>query len=144
MDFEQIEDSIIAALKTEIPYLRTVETYAGQLEDELEKLPLRFPAVFVVYSGSELNWIDGPNHEEKVGFSVLVAFKDLRSSESVRKAEYGAYQMIKDVLSALTNRTFNLNMEKLRPVRVSLIHMGKTIALYSIDFQTSFDKTYEW
>jgi|Deesub1362A_J573_1020465.scaffolds.fasta_scaffold00740_18 phage gp37-like protein len=149
MNFEYIEDSIIDALKTAMPYLRTVETYAGQLEDEIERLPVRFPAAYVVYGGSSFNWIDGPNHQETVEFSVLVAAKNLRGNRAVRKGgsapdDRGAYDLINDVLAALTNKTFGLEIERLKPLRVSLVFISRVIAVYGIDFQTSFDRTHEW
>lgn len=149
MDFEQIEDRIIETLRAELSYLRTVETYAGQLEEEIGKLPVLFPSAYVVYGGSTINRVDGPTHQETVEFSVLVAAKDMRGKEALRKGSpapngHGVYGMVKDVLKALTNEDFGLDMEKLRPLRVSPVFIGKTVAIYGIDFQSSFDCTYEW
>lgn len=148
MDFETIEDKIIETLKQGIPELKTIETYAGQLEAEIEKLPVRFPACYVVYGGSGFDFIDGPNHQETTEFSIIVCARNLRGSEAARKGgatpgEYGVYDLIKGVLDTLTNKKFGLDMERLKPLRTSLILMTKTIAVYGIDFQTSFDKTYE-
>jgi phage gp37-like protein len=142
MDFEQIEDAIINELKTNIAYLKTVETYAGQLEGSLERLPVGFPAVFVVYSGSGYSAVDGMYHEEKVEFSVLVAARDLKGGEAARKDAHGAYGIVKDVLAVLTNKTFGLDMERLRPVRTQLVFANRTVAVYGIDFRTGFDKAY--
>jgi phage gp37-like protein len=149
MDFEQIEDSIMDALKKDLPYLKSVETYAGQIEAEIEKLPLRSPAAYVVYGGSDLGWVDGPNYHEKVTFNVLLVTKDLRGNKAARKGgsapgDIGAYQLIKGVLDTLTNRNFDLDIERLQPVRVSLVFMGRTTAVYGIGFQTGFDNTYQW
>jgi hypothetical protein len=79
-----------------------------------------------------------------VDFSVLVAAKDLRGSEEARKKSQGAYDLVKDVLAALTNKNFGLDIERLRPVRVSLVYIGRGVAVYGMDFQTSFDATYQW
>jgi phage gp37-like protein len=144
MDFEQIEDAIINGLKSGVSYLRTVETYAGQLEGDIGKLTIRFPAALVAYGGSGFKRVDGPNHQESVDFSVLVAAKDLRGSEEAKKKSQGAYDLVKDVLAALTNRSFGLDIERLRPVRVSLVYIGRGVAVYGMDFQTSFDATYQW
>lgn len=147
MDFEQIEDRIIETLRTEVSSLRTVETYAGQLEEEIAKLPVRFPAAFVLYGGSTFGRVDGPTLQETVEFSVMVAAKNLRGGEEARKgggAEYGAYGLVKDVLGALANEDFGLDMERLRPLRVSPVFIGKTMGVYGIDFQGSFDSVHEW
>ena len=143
MTFKDIEDKIITELNT-LSYVKTVETYAGQLEEEIEKALIQFPAMFVVYAGSEYAWVDGPNHNEICEFSILVAAKNLRGQESARKDDYGCYQMIYDVLAKLTNRTFGLEIEKLSPLRVTLVFISKTVAIYGIDFQTNFDTTFNW
>ncbi len=144
MDFENIEDKIIETLRAEVGYLRTVETYAGQLEGEIEKLVVRFPAAFVVYGGSRLEWVDGPNHRENAEFSVLVAARNLRGGSAARKGERGAYALVKAVLAALVNKDFGLGMERLTPSRVSLVFVSNTVTVYGLDFQTGFDTTYEW
>ncbi len=144
MDFEQIEDAIINEVRTRVPYLRTVETYAGQLEDDISKLPVRFPAVFIAYGGSDFSWLDGPSYQEKATFSALLCAKSLRGQEAARKEPQGAYSLIRDVLAALTNRDFGLGIERLSPTRASLVFVSGTLAVYGIDFQTSFDSTYEW
>jgi phage gp37-like protein len=144
VDFEQVEDKIIAELKDSVAYLRTVETYAGQLAGELSKLSVRFPAAFVVYGGSDFKWLDGPNFEETARFSVLLCSKNPRGGERLRKEEQGAYDLIEDALSALTNKTFGLAIERLTPVKRSLVFIGKGIAVYGVDFQTAFDTGYAW
>ena len=145
MTFEDVEDKIIAEIKAKMGYVRTIETYAGQLEGEIAKIPAKFPAAFVVYGGSSLEWIDGPNHNDKPKFKVLVAAKDLRGQKSARKDDNkGCYRMINDVLTHLTNQTFGLAMEKLTPVSVMPVFITKTIAVYGIDFETNFDTTFSW
>ncbi len=142
MTFEDIEDKIIAEIKDNVTYVKTIETYAGQLEQNIKQLTIPLPAAFIVYGGSTFTWIDGPNHNEEVVFSVLVASKNVRGEKRARKAAYGCYQMINDVLVVLTNQTFDLQIEKLVPIRTSLVHVSKTIVIYGIDFKTNFDTTF--
>jgi phage gp37-like protein len=143
MDFETIEDKIISTLKGEVNHLRTVETYAGQPEGEIEKMPVRFPAAFVIYGGSSFEWADGRNHKEAVTFRVLVAARSLRSDAASRKGsdipgDVGAYEMVKNVLTALTNKDFGLDIEMMRPLSTSLVLVRGGVAVYRVDFQTSF------
>ncbi|MDA8326212.1 MAG: DUF1834 family protein [Nitrospiraceae bacterium] len=146
MTFVDIEDNIIAALKAGLPYLRAVETYAGQLDKEIGELALGFPAAYVAYQGSQFEWVDGETWLEKPTFKVLVAARSLRIvsgiNEDVRKGAQGAYQVVTDVLNALTNQTFGLAIYKLRPVKTELIAIMKTTAIYSVDFTTMFDAAY--
>lgn len=144
MRITEIEDGIIEKLKDELHYLRTVETYSGQLGGDIERLPVGFPAAYVVYGGSSLERVDGPVHEERAEFSVIVAARDPRGRASAAREEPGAYQMLEDVLGALTNDTLGLAVQRLRPLRVSLLSITGTTALYSVDFSTAFDTTYQY
>ena len=141
MDFKTIEDKIIVELKNAIPYVNTVETYAGQLEDEIKKIPILFPALFVAYQGSKYEWIENENYNASIGFIIFCAAKNLRGSDRI-KGEQGCYQMIEDVLSALTNKTLNLEIERIKPLSISFEYVSKGIAIYSVEVQTNFDKTY--
>ncbi len=135
MDIRDIEDRIIATLRAEVGALRTVEAYTGQLSREIEKLPVRFPAAYVVMGGAELSPVDGPVHREALTFSVLVASRSLRGG----REEYG---LIRDVLTALTNEDFGLDIERMRPLKTSLVFMDGAVTVYGIDFRTGFDSTY--
>lgn len=141
MDFEQIEDKIITEIKNTLSGVKTVETYAGQLDGEIEKMPIIYPAVFVAYGGSKLDWIDNQNFNETCTFTIFAAAKNLKGNEAARKSE-GCYKMIKDILTTLTNKNLGLDIEKLVPQQVSFIFVSKVIAVYGIDFQTNFDNTY--
>lgn len=144
MEFEQIEDRIIEELKKRVSYLETVETYAGQLQGEIASLPVKLPAAFVIYGGSEFEPVDGPNHREQPTFSVALCASNLRGRAEGRKDDKGAYDLVKDALRALTNKDFGLDIERLRPVRVQLLIANETMTMYGIDLMAGFDTTYEW
>jgi phage gp37-like protein len=142
MDFETIEDAVIAELKAQVAYLKTVETYAGQLEREMDGRPVRFPAAYVSYGGSQFAHGDAgrANHLEVVGFSVYVCARDLGGQDKARKEAQGAYDMVKDVLSALSNKDLGLDIEPLTPVRASLLFAGRETAVYTVEFSTEFER----
>jgi phage gp37-like protein len=141
MDFETIEDSIINELKTQVSYLKTVETYAGQLEQDIEGMPVRFPAAYVAYDGSNFfpGDVGGPGPRETCTFSVFVCARNLKGQKEARKEPGGAYDMVKDLLAALVNKNFGLDIEPVRPMRVSLLFAGKETAIYSLAFITGFE-----
>lgn len=144
MNFEQIEDAIIAELKTALPYVPTIETYAGQLQGEIEELPIDYPAAFVMYSGSHYVRVDGQSCFNEVDiFTLLLVSKNLRGNEDMRKdADVGCYRMIKDVLENITNKNFGLTIERMQPISTKLIIATKVAIIYGIDFTTNFDKVY--
>jgi phage gp37-like protein len=143
-DFEKVEDAIIERLRDQVPTLRTVETYAGQLEVDLRRLPFRLPAGFVLYGGSDYSPVDGPNHLERAFFTVYLAARSLRGQEDARKGDEGAYALVKAVLKALVNRNFGLPIEALRPMALRLQMATETLVLYALDLQTEFDTQYSW
>ncbi|GAB4389043.1 MAG: hypothetical protein Kow0025_12010 [Thermodesulfovibrionales bacterium] len=142
MDFEQVENKILERLRAEVPHLMTLETYAGQLGEDIGRLPVRFPAAYVIYGGSRFEPIDGPGHEEEAKFSVLVAARAPRGGGG--PGQGGAYGLVKDVLSALSNSNLGLDMERLRPLRVALVHTSPSVTVYGVDFRASFDGAYGW
>ena len=140
MDFTDIEDAIKTRIRSRMAYAKSVETYAGELEGEIGELATPFPAIFVAYKGSDYDWVDGRTMRDTPRFSVMAAASDLRGSEDLRKGTHGCYRMIKDILAALANDRLGLPaMEPLRPVKVSLLFITRTMAAYSIDFVTGFD-----
>ena len=144
MDFEQLEDAIITKLKTDLTYVHAIKTYAGELQGEINELLIPTPAIFVMYSGAAYTWVDGQACFNEVDiFTVMVAAKNLRGNEAIRKdADTGCYRMIKDVLASISNNTFGLDIERLQPVGTKLIVSTKIMAIYGTDFKTNFDKVY--
>lgn len=140
-----IEDAIISAIKNNIPAIKTVETWAGQIEDEIGKLPVTLPAAYVAYGGSAFSPVDGPSHRERAEFTVIVAARNMRGGEAARKDAGGAYELIQSVLEALSNEDFGYaGIERMAPVRVSLIRSSRAMAVYGIGFRTAFDTQYSW
>jgi phage gp37-like protein len=142
MDFETIEDAIIAELKAQVAYLKTVETYAGQIDRELDGLPVRFPAAYVSFGGSGFSPGDvgASGHREAVDFSVLVCARHLGGQDKARKETGGAYDVVKDVLAALANKNLGLDIEPIMPVRASLLFAGRETAVYEVEFSTEFQR----
>jgi phage gp37-like protein len=142
MDFEQIEDALLTEL-TDLTYLETLETYGGQLEGNIESLPINYPAVFAVFDGAPLNWVDGPNFSEEDTFTILCCASDVRGNHALRKdIVTGCYRMIKDVLKTLSGKNLGLDIYPLQPLRVYPVLITKTLAIYGVKFKTNFDSTY--
>jgi phage gp37-like protein len=144
MDFEQVEDNMITALKTGMTYLRTCETYAGQLEGDLEHLIINAPAAFVVFNGSPIERVDNLNFKQDVSFSVLLVSEDPRGKAALRKdSATGCYRMIKDTLKFLANNKLGLEVIfPLAPEKVYLSFITQRHACYGVSFGTNFDSKF--
>ena len=148
MDISTIENAIKSALASAVPALKSVTTYAGELEQKLGTMPTRLPAAYVVYGGSNFSPVDGSLHNERIRISVLIAARSLRGSEAARHGvqtptpEQGAYELVDATLAALANKTLSLSIEPLRPTSVELIMADNNIAIYSAEFETSADVQY--
>ncbi|MBW2644603.1 MAG: DUF1834 family protein [Deltaproteobacteria bacterium] len=144
LDFETVEDAIINAVRREMPDLKTVKNYAGELEEnDLKKMTFQFPAAFIIYRNSVETWVDGQTFNEKATFAVFFASKNFRGDEKVRKdTKKGIYKFLKKGMEVLTNKTFGLDIERLAPTRKYLVFTSKEWAAYGIDFVTNFDTNY--
>ncbi|MDA8168677.1 MAG: DUF1834 family protein [Nitrospiraceae bacterium] len=142
MKFGDMEEKILAALEGGLPYLKTVGTYAGQFEADVKTMPAPFPAAYVVYRGSSFEPVDSANHMETADFTVLAAARGFSGGEDLRKSGYGIYRMTDDIILTLTNQRFGLDIAPVRPLRLSLVFASKTVAVYAVDFRTSFDRTF--
>lgn len=144
MDFEQVEDAILEKVRQKMDYVQTCETYAGQLEGDLDELVINCPAVFVVFNGAPLEKLDNINYNEKPTFSILLVSEDVRGNAALRKdTDTGCYRMIKDCLSALANNKLDLDIEALTPGRMYLSFITKRHACYGLTFGTDFDTQYK-
>jgi hypothetical protein len=142
MDFEQIEDALLTEL-TDLTYLETLETYGGQLEGKIEELPINYPAMFAVFDGADLAWVDGANYSESDTFTILCCANDVRGNAALRKdATAGCYRMIKGVLATLSGNNLGLDIYPLQPLRIYPVLIAGTVAIYGVKFRTQFDTAY--
>ena len=136
MTYEDLEDKIIARVKDQVRKLKSVEAYAGQLEQEIEQLAVQVPAAFVVHLGSKFKWVDGSTYMESPEVGVLLV---QRVSPSTGKASRA---VLESTTEALTHQTLGLDMERLMPVHQELVFTNTRIEVRSIRFQCSFDRDF--
>lgn len=107
----QIEDGILATLN-QVPisaYIRTIDSYHGELEGEIDSIILRFPAIFVAFEGAdyEARTTSGRVQSAEVSFFVLVCDRNLRGNKAARRGEAGSvgtYRMLEDVRGLLLGK----------------------------------------
>lgn len=143
---EQIEDEILSAIQDSDmgSYCKTIESYAGQLEDDITKMIILFPAVFVMFSGSEAKMLTGLEYEKTVDFTIFVAAKNLRGNVAARKNDYGAYQMLDDMETLLVGNQLGMQIEPIAIVSEEAILNTKQLSVYAAGYRTVFVAEKEW
>lgn len=150
MDIATIEDAILARIAgAKLPYLRTLATYGGQLDDGLAESVRQFPAVWLAFKamgeGQPLNTA-GSVYRVPATWVAFVAARNLRNEAATRKGDrvrVGTYQMIRDVRALLAGQDLGLPIEALRPGRVqSMInaqYQAQGVSVYAMDWHTRYD-----
>lgn len=139
---EQIEDALITelnALKTSLG-VRTVKTYQGELEEaDIKRLVALFPAIYVVYGGSEYN-PHGDRKVEWMTYHLFVCDKNLRAEEEARRGgtqNPGTYALLNAARDLLYGDRLSLDIYPLRLVRESAVWFGNGISVYGAEYRTA-------
>jgi len=140
----EIEDAVLAALKASPlrDACRRIDTYAGEFEAEIDQLSALAPAVFVVMGGGSFTPSGGTVMERGITFTVYVVARSLRgNNEARRDADAGSYAMLEIVEAALSGTTLGLDIDTVIPAGDAPVLNSSRLSVYSIDFQTGFEKT---
>ena len=159
----QIEDAIIARINAAaaatpgLGYkLPTVESYGGELDDDLAAVVRKFPAVWVTFAGSGKSrpvatarnkWITPAT------FVVMVGARNVRGERATRKGltvggvikEVGVYQMLSDISLLLVNNDLGLPIEYFKPGATRTLFNtklnGQAMAVFAREWHTEFVET---
>jgi phage gp37-like protein len=130
----EIEDAMISAIKgaTALQYLKSCESYAGQLDDDLGNVIRAFPAVWVTFGGSGKPVRHGANlWKFPCTFAVMHGARNIRNEKAARQGtpgEVGTYQMLEHTRTLLLNQDLGLQIAELQPGPVKVIYNTKTRA----------------
>lgn len=129
--------------------LRTVKSYAADLDERLEAEQLRnqFPAVWVVFTGWAQPVERGPRlWSTQAGWTLVVGARNLRNDRATRHGaagEPGSYQLLVDVQALLVGQRLGLPIDPIAPGPARSLYNGdlaqQQISLYALDLTTRFD-----
>lgn len=138
---EQIEDAVISTLEPLKDFLgvRTIKSYQGELdsEDDVHRIARLFPAVFIVYGGSEYAE-SGNRTTEIASFLLFVCDKNLRVEEESRRGggqNPGTYAMLNAIRETLAGVHLLDGTRLPRLRRETPIWFGKGISIYSAEYE---------
>ncbi len=144
----EIEDAILERIKAahdggHLPYkLKTIETWGGDIGDDLRKIVKSFPAIWVIFAGERKGKRSRNTQEYHARYNVVVAAQSLRNEKRARKGDVGSYQMIKDVKALLDNQKLGLEIAPLTADSATALvneNSSKHMAsIYGIEFSTSY------
>lgn len=157
---EAIEDAILAnlnAAKATLPYkIVELESYAGQLDELLDQVIRRMPAVWVAFAGHSR---PRPVGTSKTRFRVDATFAVMHGARNPRGekytrhtleiggqiAEVGAYRILSDVGALLLRQDFaasGLEIEPLLPGKVSTLYNTRLanagLAVFAQEWHTAW------
>lgn len=141
---EQVEDAILAALESlkedSSIKLRTLKTYQGELETEqgLTAAARLFPAVFVVYAGSEFANASA-RRVEAMTFGLFIAAGSLRSEDRARRGGDvgpGSYALLHACRDLLYGSRLTLEIDPLDLVNQKSVWFAKGLSVYGQEWKT--------
>lgn len=131
--------------------LRTVKSYAADLDERLEAEELRnqFPAVWIVFSG----WAQPVERGGRIWsyfptYTLVVGARNLRNDRATRhgvegSGEVGSYQLLTDMNALLLGQRLGLEIEPLEPGPARSLYNGELarqqLSLYALDWRTRFE-----
>lgn len=145
-----IENSMVAALKAAATSFRveTIESYAGQLDDDLLDWVRALPAMWVVFAGAGEPQPVASNHGKwrfKGEFIVFCGQRNLAGNQAVRQGDArnpGVYALMELAAAALLNKDFGLAITPLKPgpitTATSQVVSRDSVMVYGMRWRTEW------
>lgn len=141
-DFLDVQQLVIAKLAADVTAAKSVQSYAGQLDDVVEgRLVKGFPLLAVLFAGDDPEQIDGPNYHMPTDFTVLVVAHTMRGAEDTRAS---AGEILRATRDSLVNARLAPNLECVIPGPASTLYSTPTVTAIQAAFSVGMDQTYQW
>ena len=148
-----IETALIARLQSGLgSMVRSVDSYSGELDDELANVVRAFPACWVTFggfNGSEPQSLSKQKYKTRAQFVVMVG-QHARSGGSAsrqgRDGSVGTNLLIAAVRRLLINQDLGLAIGNFKPGRVRVLHNtrlgeGQALQVFALEFETTISET---
>lgn len=145
------ELAIIARLRDGLGRLvRSVDSYAGELDEDAAIVIRSFPAAWVTFAGVDKTQPYGTSrrqHKVDAKFVVIVGERSIRNGAASRHGgpgavEHGSYLLMTAVRRLLTQQDMGLPIEPLRPGRVRTLYNtkieGLAVSAFACEFSTAW------
>jgi hypothetical protein len=135
MNFRTIEDAIIRRIKSQLPYLETVESFDGNLID-LEDLTKRVPAVFVNISQATPAVPYWTFTTKAFTYQIVlnVLARGMRGKPQMATDKTGAYAILNDLRTALVDYDLTANSLPLVLVAETFYRATEVAVCYKVTY----------
>lgn len=146
-----IELAMVARLRLGLgKMVKSVETYGGELDDELDEVVRRFPAAWVTFGGVRDTQPRGTSREQwkaEALFAVMVGARSVRNEQAARHGgpalhEVGTNTLIYAVRRLLAQQDLGLPVRHLAPGRIrTLRHVivdKEKFSCFALEFHTAW------
>ncbi|HOW54302.1 MAG TPA: DUF1834 family protein [Syntrophorhabdaceae bacterium] len=140
---EEIEDRILAELRASAlsTTVKNISTYHGEMDslvEELRRLTIMLPAVFVLYGGSQFSETANRSYDDEPVFTIVAIAKDLRGRDKRRTGMYAILEALKDTL--IDNDLGFKDTGPLKPISIEAILITQEFSVYALDLRTTFSR----
>lgn len=142
--FAQIEAALVTHIEDSLSYLEDCSSYAGQIEDASNGLPVTAPACFVMFDGfiRDGSQSDRREHIGSCDFSIVIVADSYVGGSQHRTGEHGAYEMIDDVIAAVDDHSLGITgFSGCSLAGVEMVLVNKLRAIYRVRFNTTLSIT---
>lgn len=142
-----IEDAMIERLKGTLTYLRSVESYGGQFDDDTFDVVRVLPAIWIAFAGTGKPEQKGADRFlTPASFVVMHCARSVRGEKATRhggpNGEVGVYQLLRDVKQILLMQDLGLAIDHLRPGPIKTLFNTKLrkngLAVFTQEWTTKF------
>jgi hypothetical protein len=144
-DYENAVLSRLAGLKEPQGYLKELQGYAGELDEEtaLENFLRGWPGVLVEVSRADYEVTTMPYYSQEVYVSLLVGARSFRSQAEARGGSTGAYAILADLRRLLLGDDLGLEIRPLELVGETTLGSTPNAVLYLAQYKFVNDRIAE-
>lgn len=138
-DFGDLADMIRERLAAIVTEAKSVEPYAGQVEDALGSPVARFPFLTVLYTGTTFEAADGVIYREVNEYELGLFVQSLKGAADLKSK---ADELIRSTRDALVNVRLADNSEHTVPMATRLVLASDTVQVYGFGVSAALDNSY--
>jgi len=129
-----LEDALLNRIREQLPYLAEVDSYQGQIDEDLQIRGVRFPAVLALLEDQSGEQLSKTTTGLTPTFRLLVCCRNLRGEQAARRENYGVYQILDDLKDALIGQKLGLDIDGLVFIKEESTLIRKDNVVYSASY----------
>ncbi len=146
--FEDYETAILTALAgLKVPggYLKTLQGYAGELDEEtaLDNFTRGFPGVLVEIGEARYESVTMPYYYQEAMVNLLVGARSYRDQSEARGGSTGAFTILNDMRTLLLGKDLGLEIRPITLISEEKLGSAPKIVIYLAQYKITNDRIEE-